>query len=154
MLIGKNKPVDLTRNEQYTPKWIFDRMGIEFDLDVAAPIGGAPHVPARRFYSQEDDGLAQAWEGLIWMNPPYSNAKPWVEKFIKHQFGIALLPLSKSQWFWDLWRSADGVLVVPMDVKFEKGNGKPNSIFMQTGLFAMGMGPLEVLNKSGIGKVR
>jgi hypothetical protein len=27
-------------DEQYTPKWIFDALGVEFDLDVCAPQGG------------------------------------------------------------------------------------------------------------------
>jgi len=154
MLIGRNKPLDPNKDEQYTPKLLFDRMGIVFDLDVAAPIGGAPHVPAHRYYTQREDGLSQLWEGLVFMNPPYSKAKPWVEKFINHGNGIALLPLSKSQWFWDLWEMADGVMVVPINIKFETPSGKSNNIFMQTGLFALGSRALEVLNKSSIGKVR
>ena len=154
MLIGRNKPIDPNKDEQFTPKLLFDRMGIVFDLDVAAPIGGAPHVPAHRYYTKEDDGLAQSWEGLVFMNPPYSKAKPWVEKFISHGNGIALLPLSKSQWFWDLWKDCDGVIVVPINIKFETPSGKSNNIFMQTGLFAMGAYALQVLTNSSIGKVR
>ena len=154
MLLGNNKPYDPNKDEQYTPKWLFERMGIVFDLDVAAPIGGAPHVPARRYYTKEDDGLVQAWEGLVFMNPPYSNAKPWVEKFITHNNGIALLPWSKSKWSWDLWEIADGVMVVPNNVKFQQPSGESKNIFMQVGLFALGKQALEVLNNSGIGKVR
>jgi hypothetical protein len=63
-------------DEHYTPKWLFDRMGIEFDLDVASPIGGS-YVPTRKYYTEEDDGLAQDWSGVVWMNPPFSKPQMW-----------------------------------------------------------------------------
>ena len=34
-------------DEHYTPKFLFDLMGLEFDLDVAAPHGGLANVPAK-----------------------------------------------------------------------------------------------------------
>jgi len=50
-------------DEWYTPKFVFDGLGIEFDIDVCSPIGGTGIVPAKKFYSIEDDGLASAWGG-------------------------------------------------------------------------------------------
>lgn len=38
----------LTSDDYYTPRWLFDRMGITFDLDVCAPPGGVPWIPATR----------------------------------------------------------------------------------------------------------
>jgi hypothetical protein len=32
-------------DEWYTPKYIFDALGLRFDLDVAAPVGGPRYVP-------------------------------------------------------------------------------------------------------------
>ena len=154
MKIGKHSERDPLKDEQYTPKWIFDHMGIEFDLDVAAPTGGAPHVPARRYYTVVEDGLIQPWSGLVFMNPPYSAAKPWVEKFMAHGNGIALLPFSKSQWFWQLWDNASGVSAILGDVKFETPTDKTNKIFMQVALFAMGEQAKEVLMNAKISRVR
>jgi len=154
MKIGKHSERDPLKDEQYTPKWIFDHMGIQFDLDVAAPTGGAPHVPARRYYTEGDDGLTQPWDGLIFMNPPYSQAKPWVEKFMRHGNGIALLPFSKSQWFWELWEKASGVSAILGDVKFETPTEKTNKIFMQVALFAMGEQAKEILTNANISRVR
>ena len=39
--------VAITSDDCYTPRWVFDAMGLEFDLDVAAPVGGPWHVPCR-----------------------------------------------------------------------------------------------------------
>jgi hypothetical protein len=69
---------DLTSNDYYTPKWIFETLDLQFDLDVASPSGGIPHIPAKQYFTQKDDGLAQDWFGRVWMNPPFSKAKPWV----------------------------------------------------------------------------
>ena len=61
-------------DEQYTPKWIFDALNVEFDLDVCAPKGGVDYIPAKKHYSIEDNALMQNWEGFVWMNPPFSKA--------------------------------------------------------------------------------
>ncbi len=99
----------LSSDDYYTPKWVFERMGIEFELDVCAPPGGIPWIPAKRYYTQEDDGLALPWEGRVWMNPPYSQATPWVRKFIEHGNGVCLVPHARAQWHDELWSSADGL---------------------------------------------
>jgi hypothetical protein len=51
-----------TSDDCYTPRWVFDAMGLRFDLDVAAPVGGPWHVPCDRYLTAEDDGLAQPWD--------------------------------------------------------------------------------------------
>ena len=99
MTVKYNNVPKGTSDEHYTPKHLFDALNIEFDLDVAAPIGGS-HVPAKRYFDKTVDGLAQDWVGNIWMNPPYSNPTPWVDKFIAHNQGIALLPITRGKW-WD-----------------------------------------------------
>jgi len=74
-----------TSDEHYTPKALFDLLGITFDLDVAAPIGGSGIAP--KWFDKDSDGLAQEWFGNVWMNPPYSNPTPWVEKFVAYRGG-------------------------------------------------------------------
>lgn len=92
-------------DDYYTPKWLFDTMDVEFDLDVACPPQGPIHVPARRFYTQKENGLVQPWDGRVWMNPPYSKPLPWVEKWLKHRNGMALLPTNGGKWVKLLWES-------------------------------------------------
>lgn len=98
-------------DEVYTPPLFFERLGISFDLDVCAPKGGLPWIPATDHYSIEDDGLTQPWHGRVWCNPPYSNATPWIRKFITHGSGIIIVPMCRSRAFQELWESADGVVV-------------------------------------------
>ena len=37
------------------------------------------------------------------MNPPYSHPAPWVDRFITHRHGVALLTVAKSAWSQRLW---------------------------------------------------
>lgn len=64
-------------DEYYTPAWIFEELGLTFDLDVASP----PHktnVPAKNRYTKDDDALSQPWDGMVWMNPPFSRASAFL----------------------------------------------------------------------------
>jgi hypothetical protein len=151
MLLGKNKPLNPAKDEQYTPKWVFDRLGVTFDLDVCAPKDNIDHVPALNRYTE--GSLEKEWTGLVWMNPPYSKVKPWVQKFLDHGNGIALLPYSKALWMIDVWNKADAICPV-YDIKFEQIEGKPQGIFMPVALFAIGIEADMILRKAQINKVR
>lgn len=133
-----------TSDDYYTPRWIFDAMGITFDLDVACPPEGPINVPAARYYTAADDGLAQPWEGRVWMNPPYSKPAPWVDRFLDHGNGIGLLPFSKSRWALDLWESAEAIVMLPPSLKFEGG-----AIFMPAMLIAAGQENVDAIAKVG-----
>ena len=78
-------------DEWYTPKFIIDSLG-KFDLDPCAP--SVPlYQTAKVMYNEFDDGLAQIWEGRVWLNPPYS--RPLINKFMRrmaeHNRGTALI---------------------------------------------------------------
>ena len=145
----------VTTNDYYTPKWLFDSMGLEFDIDVCAPVHGIPWIPAKRWFSQIDDGLAQEWGGgLVWMNPPFSNVTPWVRKFIENNNGMALLVVSRSKWFAELWDKADAIMATQPELKFERPNENPKAISFQTFLFAMGDTATDALHGMKLGRVR
>jgi len=113
-------PADVadTNDEWYTPRWIFDAAGLTFDLDVCAPV--APEFrtcPARRYLTILEDGLAEPWSGLVWMNPPYSNPAPWVDRFAEHPAGLALLPAANSHWRGRYVRAADGIVLMSVNKK-------------------------------------
>ena len=141
-------------DEYYTPKWIFDTLKIQFDLDVAAPRGGVIWLPATNHFSIENNGLTQQWTGKVWMNPPFSKPTPWVEKFIAHANGVALLPYSKSNWFDKLWQVADGLATLTPRLKFEHVDTGTTSILMPCLLVSMGEVCTNALKMSQLGRVR
>jgi len=140
--------VERTSDDYYTPSWVFERMGIRFDVDVCSPPGGIPWIPADAYYTKGDDGLAQEWCGRVWMNPPYSKPTPWVDKFIRHASGVALVPFTKSAWFDRLWTAADAI--VSPGVGASKFVGGP--IFMPVFLAAFGDECVEAIGR--LGRVR
>ena len=141
-LFGHEQEV-ATSDDYYTPSWVFEEMGVEFDLDVAAPPGGVPWIPAKRFYTKADDGLAQPWEGRAWMNPPFSEGGRWARRLVEHGNGVALLPWSKSPWTTLVWERADALAVRnPFD--FAGG-----SIFLPTYFAGFGEWTLEPLSRIG-----
>lgn len=154
-LIGINKKDYKPNNDYYTPKWMFEKLALTFDLDVAAPEGGLPWIPAKKSYSIKDDGLKQPWEGLVWMNCPYSQCVPWVEKFMQHGNGIALLPTSKAAWFKRLFDHPDVYVLHPsQNVRFTTPANEIKGIFMPTLLFGMGDVSYQALLGSNLGRVR
>ena len=143
---------EMTSDDYYTPKWLFDVLDITFDVDVCAPPGGPLHTPCKKFYTQEIDGLSQQWKGNVFMNPPFSKNKIWIERFHEHGYGICLTFMSKSKAFRLLWNNADGAVNLPTDWRFITSNGLRNDIFMPCMLFAYGKKNAEALQK--VGKVR
>ncbi len=68
------------RMDWETPHEFFASLDSKFDftLDVCA---GADNTKVELFFTEEDDGLAQAWNGRCWMNPPYGRAiGKWLAK--------------------------------------------------------------------------
>lgn len=141
-------------NDYYTPEWIFEKLNTKFDVDVAAPCGGVPWIPAAHSWCILNDGLQQNWYGRVWMNPPFSAVTEWAKKFMAHGNGIALLPMAKSLWFIDIWNEADAIMTLPSRLKFEHITKGTTGIYAQSTLVAMGEENVQILKASGINKVR
>jgi hypothetical protein len=125
-------------DERYTPAWVFEGLGLEFDMDVAAPVVEAERrTPARRFLTVHDDGLATDWEGVVWMNPPYSGAAAWARKWTAHPDGVCLICLSNSSWVPELCEAADAFVFVP-GIDFSTPLDQIGAIGMMTFMAARG----------------
>lgn len=72
-------------DEHYTPPWVVDpirRFCGGISLDPASCAQANKFIKAERFFSKREgeDGLLLAWEGTtLWLNPPYSGTKDWVD---------------------------------------------------------------------------
>ena len=137
-----------TSDEHYTPKSLFEILGVQFDLDVAAPHGGGNAPATKHFCKCCADGLQEEWMGSVWMNPPYSNPTPWVEKFVANGFGIALLPITRGRWWDKMWDSADAIAPLPYNYKFERPDGMASkTIVFRTALYAYGSKYVNALSE-------
>jgi hypothetical protein len=136
----------VANDDLYTPKWIFDSIGLKFDLDVCASNNPNICVPADKRYTIDDDGLLSPWFGRVWMNPPFSKPRPWAEKFLAHGNGIALLPLSgNSGWWRDLWNSEAAVVMVKPNTGFINTDGQERKIMYGISLWAVGQENINAL---------
>jgi hypothetical protein len=112
-------------DEWYTPRWIFDALGIRFSIDVCAPLD-LTHVttPADRYFNESDDGLSQEWSGTIWCNPPYSKPAPWAERCVEHGDGLLLthIPMN-AEWCAKVWAACDGIRLFQA-IEFVRPDGK------------------------------
>jgi hypothetical protein len=68
--MAEHEPCIGLSSDWFTPPEIFEALDLTFDLDPCSP-GPSHWVPARKIYTVEDDGLAQPWEGLTFVNPPF-----------------------------------------------------------------------------------
>ena len=111
----------------YTPPWIFDGLGVTFDLDVASPTGGLSWLPTRRFYTVADDGLALPWDGWVWCNPPYSAPTAWCRRWAAHEPGGCLLIRAdvSTSGPHAAWTAASSVYVPAKRLQFVSGVGAP-----------------------------
>jgi len=141
-------------DEHYTPKSLFEALEVVFDLDVASPHTQPNSGASSWFCKCCTDGLEAAWHGNVWMNPPYSNPTQWVDRFIEHGGGIALLPMTRGKWWDRMWQASDAIAPLAYNYKFERPDGLSSKpIVFRTALYAIGESNAQALHRLGI-KVR
>jgi hypothetical protein len=145
-------------DDWYTPKYIFDALGVTFDLDAASPFSQT-HVPCRGKLTS--NALDLDWPGFVWLNPPFGGRNgvvPWLDKFFAHEDGIALTPdRTSAPWWQAAARRCHLLLLIGGKVKFERPDGSlGKSPSNGTTLFAVGTkgcGALLNAQAAGLGLV-
>lgn len=110
-----------------TPQDLFDKLNAEFhfDLDVCAL---PENAKCERYYTPEDDGLLQPWNGVCWCNPPYGKTiGKWVQKAYETFAGggtvVMLLPArTDTKWFHEYIYNKAEIRFIKGRLKF--GNSK------------------------------
>jgi len=88
--IGERPSKKSSGDEWLTPPELLQALG-QFDLDPACPDTHMPWRTATRMVKKHQDGLSIPWSGRVWLNPPYSNVLPWIEKMTDHGEGMMLI---------------------------------------------------------------
>lgn len=74
--------IPLSSNEFETPDYIFEHFNKEFNFTWDLAARGENHK-VEHYISPDDNSLIWNWhelDGWLWLNPPYSPLKVWVEK--------------------------------------------------------------------------
>jgi ParB family chromosome partitioning protein len=106
-------------------------LGGKIDLDPASSDKAQQVVQARKYFTREDDGLSQTWEGSVWLNPPYGTGQVerFVDKLLEHvQAGNAGILLTnnatETRWWQEAARLSRGICFPQGRVKFVNEDGQ------------------------------
>jgi hypothetical protein len=110
-----------------TPQSLIQAVG-PFDLDpCAAPSSLAKPRPwSTALQHLTEGGLQANWgDKCVWLNPPYSNVEPWINKLSRHGNGIALvMAATDTAWFNEhVWPFADSLLFLVGRVTYYRVDG-------------------------------
>ncbi|HDY87962.1 MAG TPA: adenine methyltransferase [bacterium] len=150
--------------EWYTPRYIFQALNVNFDLDPCSPGQEVvPWIPTQYHYTYFDDGLNKNWFGNCWVNPPYGSDTPqWMARLSEHDEGIALVfARCDTQWFHLYAPLATAICFISGRVQFvpsEKSELYADAQYKPKGgcgagsmLIAYGKENAEALVRSGLG---
>lgn len=124
-----------------TPPEVFEPLDAEFHftLDVCAT---AENAKCARYFTEEEDGLAQDWDGVCWMNPPYGREilgwmKKAYEESRKGATVVCLVPSrTDTRWWHEYAMKADEIRYVKGRIKFigaESGAPFPSAVVVFRG---------------------
>lgn len=145
-------------DDWYTPKFVFDKMEVWFDMDCASSEDGT-FVPCSKKITS--DSLNKKWIGFIWLNPPFGGRNgldPWIKKFIEHGNGLMLTPdRTSTDWCQDFFEKCQCVLFVRHKIKFIRPDGTSGDQ-PSNGTCIFGIGDKAVLalkkaEENGLGKL-
>lgn len=126
------------QNEWYTPAAFIEAarqvMG-GIDLDPASSEIANRTVKATRYFTAEDNGLAQDWPACrIWMNPPY--AQPLISQFSEKiadaadagaEAVVLVNNATETVWFQRMLKSANALCFPQSRVRFLDPEGNPGA---------------------------
>lgn len=99
-----------------------------FDLD---PCARDETAQAPNYYTLAEDGLRQSWAPLrVFVNPPYSAPRPWIEKAREEAYRgaqvILLLPAATdTKWFHEIVLPYGNIRFLAPRIKFLGWDGVP-----------------------------
>jgi len=129
-----------------TPEYLFKSLG-PFDLDPCA--GEHTNIAIKNYWiGRGENGLQKKWVGFVWCNPPFSEKKIWIEKMLRHNNGILILPeRGSAPWFGPLAMATKKYFVMGKKVDFIGG---PSSNNLGSVLFPFGEIAIRRIKNSGL----
>ncbi|WP_196596051.1 DNA N-6-adenine-methyltransferase [Pectinatus frisingensis] len=121
-----------------TPQGLFDKLNnaFSFDVDVCAL---PENAKCERYFTPEQDGLSQKWQGKCWMNPPYGRQiGTWIQKAYESALGgatvVCLLPArTDTRWFHNFCMKSSDIRFIKGRLKFSNSKNPapfPNMVIV------------------------
>lgn len=110
-----------------TPQDFFDKANAEFGPFTLDPCANPDNAKCTKFFTEQDDGLAQDWSNeTVWLNPPYgATIGLWLKKAAeasKNSTVVCLVPArTDTRWFHDYCAKADLIRFLKGRLKFGGG---------------------------------
>ena len=115
------------KNNWETPRKFFNELDqkYNFNLDVASD---GKNAKTKKYYTEEEDGLKQKWEGRVFCNPPYGREiKHWIEKAYNeskkdyNELIVLLIPARTDTKYWHdyIFNKASEIIFIKGRLKFE-----------------------------------
>jgi phage N-6-adenine-methyltransferase len=122
--VQRNVHFSSERQDWETPQYLFDGLNAEFgfELDFCATPETAK---CQRYFTPDDDGLSQLWEGSCWMNPPYGREiERWMRKAVESAFHgaliVCLVPARTDTRWWHKYATRGEIRYLRGRLKFGK----------------------------------
>lgn len=135
-----------------TPQDFYDSLDKKYNFTLD-PCATAQNAKCSNFYTEQDDGLSKDWSGnTVFVNPPYSNVKAWVNKALiesrKPNTTIVMLVAARTdtKFFHEYCTKANQILFVKGRLKF---GGSKNSAPFPSMVVVFGGNTLYVPPKYG-----
>ena len=113
--------------EWETPQELFDLLHAEFGFTLD-PCATPENAKCPRYFTREQDGLAQSWAGeRVFLNPPYGSEAPlWVEKAVTEcrtagaLVVCLIVPRTDTRWWHEHCAHAAEIRLLKGRVRFRK----------------------------------
>ncbi len=114
---------DSAKQDWITPDDLFNRLDerFNFEWDLAAD---EINAKCKKFYTKEQDGLSQEWQGVCWLNPPYGSGthklSAWVKKASESDATVVMLipARTNTKWWHKYCLTASSVIFLEGRPKF------------------------------------
>ena len=122
-------------NEWDTPQWLFDHLDKKYKFELDPATSGS-NAKCDKYYTEEDDGLAQDWHPhSVFCNPPYGRVlgnwckKAYEESLLSTKPIVLLIPARTDTVYWHkyIFNKADSIYFIKGRIKF--GDSKNSAPF-------------------------
>lgn len=154
-LMSSARTGEINKDEWETPFWLYETLDKEFRFDLD-PASTEENAMSRLYMDREFDGLKHRWFNSVFVNPPYSQLKKWVQKGYDEAYNnpsvqqvVILVPARTDTQAWWNWIRFGEVRFLPGRLKFRLSAADKEAVALKNNMrVAAGKPPLDPENTS------